>query len=103
MPRPSRGGTYGAVELRSRLSVASPPRIDVLVALAFVALGALESVFSETTLPQLRTPAIALPVLASLALRRVFPVAVEIALVAANVATNPSGSSRRCSRSWEAS
>jgi hypothetical protein len=56
MRRPSSGGTFGAVELRSRLSAASPPRVDVLVALAFVALGALESVFSETTLPPLRTP-----------------------------------------------
>jgi signal transduction histidine kinase len=84
-------GTFGDVELRSRLPVKSPPLVDIVVALALVALGAVEAVVAETTLPPIIHAAVALPALALLAFRRQFPVAVAMVLVAANLATNPTG------------
>ena len=66
-----------------------PPRVDVLVAVAFVALTIAETIFVDTTRPPLVHAAIAVPAMAALAWRRRFPLAIAATVVLANFAINP--------------
>jgi len=91
MPPPRARGTVARVQLRVRRPASLPPRVDLVIAAAFVVLGAAELVVSDTELPRLVHAAIALPALAALAVRRAYPLGVALALVAANLVTNPAG------------
>ncbi|CAN5840382.1 hypothetical protein BH20ACT6_BH20ACT6_02720 [soil metagenome] len=67
----------------------TPALGDALLAAVFVVATIFEAIYSETTRPPVVHALIAVPVMASLAWRRRWPIAVAVAVVAGNVAINP--------------
>ena len=66
-----------------------PPRLDIAIAIAFVALSAVEAALTPSITSPVRHLIVAVPCLGSIAWRRQFPVAVALIVVSGNFVLNP--------------
>jgi signal transduction histidine kinase len=68
-----------------------PSGLDIVIALAFIAMSVAEAALTPSVLSPLQHLAAAVPCLGSLAWRRQFPLAVALIVVAGNLYLNPAG------------